>query len=64
MSIWGKSDMSNFGRLNILPKRSIRIIARNKYNSHTEHFLKDFCLLKSEDVYKVNCIRLTLLFFS
>ena len=50
--------MSDFGRLNILQKRAIRIISRSKYNSHTEPLFKALCLLKLEDIYQMNCIRL------
>ena len=45
ISVWGKSDMSNYDRLNILQKRAIRIISRSKYNSHTEPLFKALCLL-------------------
>ena len=58
ISVWGKSDMSNYDRLNILQKRAIRIISRSKYNSHTEPLFKALCLLKLEDIYQMNCIRL------
>ena len=56
--VYGKCDMSNFCRLNILQKSAIRIISGSKYNSHTEPVFKALCLFKLEDIYQMNCIRL------
>ena len=47
----------NCGRLKKLQKKSIRIIANKKYNSHTEPIMKEIKILKLEDLFKLNMLK-------
>ena len=45
-------------RLFKLQKKAIRIITGSKYNAHTEPLLKENSLLKLDDIFKLQCLKL------
>ena len=47
----------NTGRVGTLQKRAIRLITRNKYNSHTEPIFKQLGLLKLEDIFHLSMLK-------
>ena len=50
---WG----TNTRRLFKLQKKAVRIIAKGKYNSHTDPIFKSLNLLKIEDLYKLKMLK-------
>ena len=54
---WGCALKSHMKRLNILQKRSARLIDNSKYNSHTDPIFKTKNILKLEDLFKLNCCK-------
>ena len=50
---WFNSQNNNVTRLQLLQKRSIRIITRSKYNSHTDPLFKKLHILKINDIYNI-----------
>lgn len=50
---WGNTDPKQTKRLNILQKRAVRIIDRQKYNSHTSPILKKLKLLTAKDIFQL-----------
>ena len=46
------------GRLEKLQKRAVRIITRSKYNSHTDPLFKKLNLLKVNDLFETNVLKL------
>jgi hypothetical protein len=52
--IWG----SKLSRLNKLQKRAVRIISCSRYNAHTEPLFKSLNLLRLEDLYSLNVLKL------
>ena len=52
--IWGR----NQPRITKLQKRAVRLINKSKYNSHTEPIYKNMKLLKFDDIFKLNCLKL------
>ena len=54
MLVWG----FNLVRLEKLQKRAVRIIKNSNYNSHTEPIFKDLHLLKLEDIFICNILKL------
>ena len=46
------------GRLEKLQKRSVRIITRSKYNTHTDPLFKNLNLLKLKDILEVSVLKL------
>jgi len=55
---WGNVDSSELKRLEILQKKSIRIICNSKYLSHTGPLFKKFNLLRLNDLFHVSCCNL------
>ena len=52
---WG---FGNLTRLEKLQKKSIRIITKSKYNSHTTKLFSRTKILKIEDLFKLNCLKI------
>ena len=48
----------NMGRLEKLQKRAVRIITCQKYNAHTDPLFKKLSLLKLNDLFRVNVLKL------
>ncbi len=48
---WYSTTNKNLKRLNILQKKAIRLIAKAKYNAHTDKLFKTLKLLKLKDLY-------------
>ena len=55
---WGNAPNKYLNRLKVLQKRSIRHIAKTKYNSHTDPIFRTKRILKFEDIVKLNCCKL------
>jgi exonuclease III len=53
VTLWG----NNRKRLNIIQKKSIRIITNSKYNAHTEPLFKSLNLLKLDHIYSLQCLK-------
>ena len=51
---WGSKN----NRLVKLQKRALRIISNSKYNAHTDPLFKAFHLLKLEDIFELNALKL------
>ena len=51
---WGSKN----NRLVKLQKRAIRIITNSKYNAHTDPLFKEMHLLKLEDIFELNALKL------
>ena len=51
---WGFKN----NRLTKLQKRAVRVITRSKYNAHTEPLFKNLNLLKLDDLFKMNMLKL------
>ena len=58
LSVWGAAPMSAIGRLHKLHKKGIRHVSNSKYNAHTEPIFKREKILKFEDLFKLQCIKL------
>jgi len=54
---WGNTPNKYMKRLKVLQKRSMRLIDKSKYNSHTDPIFKRKNLLKVEDIFKLNCCK-------
>ena len=50
---WGFSRNKLFR----LQKKAIRVIAKQKYNAHTDPLFKKFKLLKIDDIFKLQCLK-------
>jgi hypothetical protein len=55
---WGHAPQSLLRRLIILQKKSLRIISKSQFISHTQPLFKKFKLLKLPDLYRLNCCKL------
>ena len=53
ITCWG----FEWGRLALLQKMAVRIIATSKYNARTEPLFKDLHLLKITDIFDVQCMK-------
>ena len=58
LSVWGAAPMSAIDRLHKLHKKGIRHVCNTKYNAHTEPILKRERILKLDDLFKLQCIKL------
>ena len=57
---WGNIRNKEMSRLKILQKKAVRLITKSKYNSHTSPLFRKMNLLKIEDIFTVQCIKLYL----
>lgn len=55
---WGNLKNSEIKRINILQKKSIRLICNAKYISHSEPLFKSLKLLKLNEIYQTSCCKL------
>ena len=58
ISVWGAAPMSSINRLNRLHKKAIRHICNSKYNAHTEPLFKKEKVLKLQDLYNLQCVKI------
>ena len=58
LSVWGAAPTSTIGRINVLHKKGIRHVCNSKYNAHTEPLLIKENMLKLEDLFKLQCVKL------
>ena len=58
ISVWGNTTNRQFKRLQLLQKRSIRLITKSRYNSHTNNLFKQLHILKLQDIFKASCLQL------
>ena len=54
IAAWGY----NMGRIIKLQKRAIRVISKVKYNAHTDPLFKKLSILKAEDLFHLNCLKI------
>ena len=57
---WGNLSNREITRLKTLQKKAVRLINRAKYNSHTDPLFQSSGILKIDDIYKIECIKLYL----
>jgi len=55
ISCWGFGSLA---RLTTLQKKAIRTITKSKYNAHTNPIFEELFLLKIEDIFKLNCLKI------
>ena len=41
-----------------IQKRAVRIISKSKYNAHTDPLFKKLGILKAQDIFTLNCLKL------
>ena len=58
ITAWGNISNPEINRLKKIQKRAIRLICQAKYNSHTEPLLRKLNLLKLDDIFALNCIKI------
>lgn len=58
ISVWGASPTSAISRLEKIHKKGIRHVCNAKYNAHTEPLFKNEQLLKLNDLYKLQCVKI------
>ena len=54
ITLWGSTLSTYVNKIIIMQKKSVRIIAKAKYNEHTEPIFKELSIYKLEDIYKLN----------
>ena len=54
MKLWG----TNLKLLSTIQKRAVRVVTNSSYFAHTSGLFKEHFLLKLEDIYKVQCLKL------
>lgn len=59
LSAWGSATQSALKRLIVLQKKSLRAISNSKYNCHTNPLFKRYNVIKLEDIFKLNCCKLS-----
>ena len=59
LPIWGGCSNQNKKRIVNIQKRAIRTITKSSFHAHTEPRLKSHKLLKFDDLYKQQCLKLT-----
>ena len=57
---WGNMKNKEMDRLEKLQKKAIRFVNKSKYNSHTDPLFKQSKLLKLQDIYNIECIKIYL----
>ena len=57
---WGNMKNKEMNRLEKLQKKAIRLVNKSRYNSHTDPLFKRSKLLKLQDIYHVECIKIYL----
>ena len=57
LPVWGAAPKSAIGRLEKLQKKGIRFVSNSRYNAHTEPLFKKERVLKLEDVYNAQCLK-------
>jgi AraC-like DNA-binding protein len=55
---WGKTCQRQINRVRTIQKRAVRIICKQRYNSHTDPLFRDLQLLKVDDIFKLACCKL------
>jgi len=55
---WGNTTKQSLKRLQIIQKRAIRTVCKQKYNSHTDPLFRQLKILKVDDIFKVSCCKL------
>ena len=58
LPVWGSAPGSATDRITKLQKKGIRFVCNSKYNSHTEPLFKKERLLKFDDVYQAQCLKI------
>ena len=58
ISVWGAAPKSNIERMVKLQKKGIRHVTNSKYNAHTEPLFKTENILQSNDLFKLQCVKL------
>ena len=58
ITVWGAAPNSHISRMNKLHKKGIRHVCSSKYNAHTEPLFKKEKILKLNDLYKLQCVKL------
>ena len=56
----GNTRNKEMTRLKMLQKKAIRLITKSKYNSHADPLFKRMNLLKVDDIFTIQCIKLYL----
>jgi len=54
ITLWGSANKNQLSKIQIMQKKSVRIIIKAKYKDHTEPIFKRLKILKLEDIYKIN----------
>jgi exonuclease III len=58
ITAWGKCAGAEMKHLQVLQKKSIRIISKSRFNSHVDPICKNLRLLKLDDLFLLNCCKL------
>ena len=58
LSVWGAAQNSAMTRLNKLQKKGIRHVCNSTYNAHTSPLFKKEKILKIDDLYKFQCVKI------
>ena len=58
ISVWGAAPSSSFKRIEKIHKKGIRHVCNAKYNAHTEPLYKKEHILKLNDLYKLQCVKI------
>ena len=60
LSVWGNAPYCSIKRVITLQKKGIRHVCNAKYNSHTSPLFKQCNILKTQDMFKLQCCKLML----
>ena len=58
LSVWGAAPTSAMDRLQKLQKKGIRHVCNSNYNAHTNPLFKKEKILKIDDLYKFQCVKI------
>lgn len=58
ITCWGNIKNTDMNRIKTLQKKSIRLITKSKYNSHTSPLFKQLKLLTLDDIFLINCCKI------